>query len=166
MPSALSYESLRAHLDRNTDTDRPGDRVYFYDAHTYYSLSKPDEIDRARNFREQLQERFPGGSDQFYYGPFHLKLVGPHYEGQFKIVFTRHDYVELINWLVLHRPEDLSILVHPHTLDAAADHTHRALWLGPPFKVKTDRLEESTLKWKQKLAEGEDEGELLWQTYV
>ena len=64
-----------------------------------------------------MQKRF-SSEGNYYYGPTHEKAVGPHYEGQFKIVFTRQDYAEVVNYLTLHRPVDLSVLIHPHTLDA------------------------------------------------
>lgn len=93
--------------------------MYFYDAHTYYQLDNEEALEAAKAFKELMQERFKSGSN-FYYGPTHTKPVGPHYEGQFKIVFTRHNYTELVNWLVLHRPLGLSLLIHPHTLDAVS----------------------------------------------
>ena len=96
---------------------RPENRVYFYDAHTYYPLGDAVALDTAKQFKEQMQKRF-GSESNFYFGPTHTKAVGPHYEGQFKIVFTREDYAEVVNWLTLNRPLDLSILIHPHTLDA------------------------------------------------
>ena len=64
-----------------------------------------------------MQQRF-SSEDNFGYGKTHEQLVGPHTEWQFKIVFTRHDFTELVNWLIINRPLELSILVHPHTLDS------------------------------------------------
>ena len=43
------------------------------------------------------------------------------------------------------------------------DHTSRAMWLGPANKLKVEPLLPFERKMKQKVAEGADEAEVLWE---
>ena len=64
---------------------------------------------------------------------------GPHPAPELHVGFPLARFGELVPWLMLSRGE-LSVLVHPETGDALADHTAHALWLGPPLPINLDAL--------------------------
>lgn len=64
---------------------------------------------------------------------------GPHPAPELHVGFLLAHFGELVPWLMLNRDE-LSVLVHPETGDALADHTAHALWLGSPLPINLDAL--------------------------
>lgn len=65
--------------------------------------------------------------------------IGPHRKPNFRLRFTRGQFGRIVPWLMLHR-EGLSVLVHPYTEDGVADHSARALWLGPRLPLNFNFL--------------------------
>jgi len=64
---------------------------------------------------------------------------GPHPAAELHVGFPLVRFGELVPWLLVNR-SGLSVLVHPMTGDARADHTIHALWLGPPQPINLDAL--------------------------
>lgn len=64
---------------------------------------------------------------------------GPHPAAELHVGFPLVRFGELVPWLMVNR-SGLSVLVHPMTGNARADHTAHALWLGQPLPINLDAL--------------------------
>ena len=72
-------------------------------------------------------------------GRWHDALVGPHAQSMYQIAFPRTLLASFLPWLMLNR-DGLTILLHPGTGDAYADHTDHAAWLGGMLPLRLDVL--------------------------
>lgn len=115
-----------------TDIVDPG-VVEGYHAHIYY------DPQRTRGDAAQLREAIAAGFPQMRIGSWHDEPVGPHGVAMYQVVFEVADFPRFVPWLMLNRG-GLSVLVHPETGDAYADHTAHAVWLGPAQPLRTERL--------------------------
>jgi DOPA 4,5-dioxygenase len=92
-------------------------------AHVYYD---PDLTrTAAATLREAIGARFPAAA----LGRWHDRPVGPHPQAMYQIAFPPELLAELLTFLALNRA-GLTVLVHPETGRARADHTAHAVWLG------------------------------------
>jgi aromatic ring-cleaving dioxygenase len=97
------------------------DRVTGYHAHVYFDSETESE---AAALREALDERF-----DVTLGRWHHKPVGPHTAWMYQVAFAAEQFPVVVPFLALnHGP--LSVLIHPESGDALADHFDHALWLG------------------------------------
>lgn len=102
------------------------DLIKGYHAHVYFD-ARTEEA--ASALRAGLEERF-----DIAFGRWHHKPVGPHTAPMYQVAFGVDRFAEVVPFLALnHGP--LSVLVHPTTGDAVADHFEHALWLGPPLAL-------------------------------
>jgi len=108
-----------------------------YHAHIYYDPATTR--DRAARLRERVAAAFPEAK----IGRWHDELVGPHLRSMYQIAFPRALLASLLPWLMLNR-DDLTILVHPETGNAYADHTQHAAWLGGVLPLNADVLRGAT----------------------
>ena len=76
-------------------------------------------------------------------GRWHDQPVGPHPEAMYQIAFAADRLTAILPWLMLNR-SGLTILVHPDTGDAYADHARHALWLGAMLPLRLDVLKRSS----------------------
>jgi aromatic ring-cleaving dioxygenase len=106
-----------------------------YHAHIYYDPSTTR--DRAARLRERVAAAFPDAK----IGRWHDELVGPHLRSMYQIAFPRTLLASFLPWLMLNR-DGLTILLHPGTGDAYADHTEHAAWLGRVLPLKLHVLRE------------------------
>src|SRR2546430_17719519 len=97
--------------------------IQHYHAHIYYDPATTR--DRAARLREHVAAAFP----QARVGRWHDELVGPHLRSMYQIAFPSTLLASLLPWLMLNR-DGLTILLHPETGNAYADHTDHAAWLG------------------------------------
>ena len=104
-----------------------------YHAHIYYDPASTR--DRAARLRERVAEAFP----QARVGRWHDELVGPHLRSMYQVAFPRELLASLLPWLMLNR-DGLTILLHPGTGDAYADHTDHAAWFGEVLPLKLEVL--------------------------
>lgn len=100
-----------------------------YHAHVYF-----DEVtqQQAQELRSLISNEFP-----FVIGRFHTKLVGPHPNWSFQVIFNSRAFDSFIIWLEAHR-DGLTILIHADTGDDYVDHTERLDWLGEPAALNLD----------------------------
>jgi len=98
------------------------DEIEGYHAHVYWTSQ--EERDRAALLREELGERF-----DVKLGRWHDKLVGPHPRSSYQVAFPEAEFQKVVPWLMLNR-RGLTVLVHPLTGDAYADHSAFPVWLG------------------------------------
>jgi DOPA 4,5-dioxygenase len=90
-------------------------------AHIYYRVeTKP----QATALRERLGALYP-----VTLGRMHDVPVGPHPQAMFQIAFAPEAMPNVLPWLALNR-SGLTVLVHPETADALADHRDHAVWMG------------------------------------
>ena len=70
-------------------------------------------------------------------GRFHTKPVGPHPEWSCQLSFDADEFDRVVPWLDAYRGE-LSVLVHPLTGDALAEHSTLAGWLGDEVPLQLE----------------------------
>jgi aromatic ring-cleaving dioxygenase len=104
-----------------------------YHAHIYYDPATTR--DRAERLRQRVGEAFPEAK----IGRWHDELVGPHLKSMYQVAFPRALLASFLPWLLLNR-DGLTILVHPETGNAYADHTEHAAWLGGVLPLKAEAL--------------------------
>jgi len=81
---------------------------------------------------------FPGAT----LGRWHDTPVGPHTQSMYQIAFPPALLASFLPWLILNR-DGLSILLHPGTGDAYADHIDHAVWLGSALPLRMNVLRKS-----------------------
>ena len=92
---------------------------------------------------ESLRERVAAAFPEATLGRWHDALVGPHPQSMYQIAFPRTLLASFLPWLMLNR-DGLTILLHPGTGDAYADHTDHAVWLGGMLPLRLDVLRAAT----------------------
>jgi DOPA 4,5-dioxygenase len=114
-------------------TNAPADpaAITHYHAHIYYDPKMTRA--RAERLRERAGARFP----QARLGRWHDEMVGPHPQSMFQIAFPSEMLADFVPWLMLNR-DSLTVLLHPETGDALADHTRHAAWFGAVLPLRLD----------------------------
>jgi aromatic ring-cleaving dioxygenase len=107
--------------------------IRHYHAHVYYDPAS--SRDRAERLRQRVAAAFPEAT----LGRWHDELVGPHLQSMYQIAFPCSLLASFLPWLLLNR-DGLTILLHPGTGDAYADHTDHAAWLGGTLPLRLDVL--------------------------
>jgi len=110
----------------NTDPEITG-----YHAHVYYDAATKAE---AETLRAEIDARF-----KTVLGRWHDKPVGPHPHWSYQVAFEPNVFAELVPWLALNR-RGLTLLLHPETGDALADHSTHVMWLGESVELNLDAL--------------------------
>jgi aromatic ring-cleaving dioxygenase len=102
-----------------------------YHAHIYY-----DEVsrERAARIRELIESNF-----KVVMGRWRDMPVGPHPQAMYQVAFDAHEFARIVPWLMLNR-DGLTVLVHPETGDAYADHAVNPLWLGEKLQLNVEML--------------------------
>jgi DOPA 4,5-dioxygenase len=72
-------------------------------------------------------------------GALYERPVGPHAKAMFQVTITPEQFGAVVAWLMVNR-SGLSVLVHPMTGDAVADHETNPLWMGEPLPVDVELL--------------------------
>jgi DOPA 4,5-dioxygenase len=111
--------------------------IRHYHAHIYYDPAS--SRDRAAHLRERVAAAFPDAA----LGRWHDAPVGPHPQSMYQIAFPTTLLATFLPWLMLNR-DGLTILLHPGTGDAYADHTDHAVWFGGVLPLRLDVLREAT----------------------
>jgi len=104
-----------------------------YHAHIYYDPQATR--DRAAMLRERLAAAFPDAR----LGRWHDQPVGPHSGAMYQVAFGADRLAAILPWLMLNRL-GLTVLVHPETGDAQADHAEHAAWLGAVLPLRLEAL--------------------------
>jgi aromatic ring-cleaving dioxygenase len=102
-----------------------------FHAHVYFDIETREQASRLR---DGLAPRFA-----VELGRWHEKPIGPHSKAMYQVAFASDQFANVVPWLMLNR-EGLSILVHPMTGDAVADHIANPLWLGEPLPLDVEFL--------------------------
>jgi DOPA 4,5-dioxygenase len=128
-----------ADLPSGTDISlHRAEEIKGYHAHVYYDPAS--SRDSAALLREQMAAIFPDAR----LGRWHDHPVGPHPQAMFQVAFAADRLSAILPWLMLNR-SGLTILVHPETGDAYADHAHHAVWLGAMLPLRLDVLKAAAL---------------------
>ena len=114
--------------------------IKHYHAHIYYD--PVSSRDRAARLRERVAAAFPEAT----LGRWHDALVGPHPQSMYQVAFPRALLASFLPWLMLNR-DGLTILLHPGTGDAYADHTDHAVWLGGTLPLRPLRTGERGMRY-------------------
>jgi DOPA 4,5-dioxygenase len=112
--------------DTASAVQRPRNLYARYHAHVYFDAAT---LEQARLLCEQAASTFGVAM-----GRVHQRPVGPHPRWSCQLTFDAQHFDPLIAWLDAHR-DGLTVLVHPSTGDAFADHTMHASWLGTPVEL-------------------------------
>lgn len=102
------------------------DLVGGYHAHVYFDADSEAE---AASLREALDHRF-----DVTLGRWHHKPVGPHTAWMYQVAFDVDQFPVVVPFLALNHGS-LSVLIHPMSGDALADHLDHALWLGERLPI-------------------------------
>jgi aromatic ring-cleaving dioxygenase len=92
----------------------------------------------VRSYEKTWQRPFPGVT----LGRWHDTPVGPHTQSMYQLAFPPGLLASFLPWLMLNR-NGLSILLHPGTGDAYADHIDHAVWLGSALPLRVNVLRKS-----------------------
>ncbi|KIY48228.1 hypothetical protein FISHEDRAFT_43717 [Fistulina hepatica ATCC 64428] len=65
--------------------------------------------------------------------------MGPHPVGSYEIWTPRETFSAVFSYLCMNRG-NLSVLIHPLTVDQRIDHEFRNAWIGPSFPLDLSRL--------------------------
>jgi DOPA 4,5-dioxygenase len=65
---------------------------------------------------------------------------GPHPIGSYEVWVPQEYFAKVYSWFLLHRPSNISVLLHPLTRHELLDHTERAVFLGSSIPLKLDAL--------------------------
>jgi aromatic ring-cleaving dioxygenase len=114
---------------------KPVSDITAWHAHVYYDPGTTR--DRAARLRDWVAERFA-----VQMGRWHDVPVGPHPRAMYQIAFDVGLFPTLVPFLALNRMA-LTVLVHPNTDDAYADHLEHALWLGEKLSLDGSLLPRS-----------------------
>lgn len=98
------------------DTDIRG-----FHAHVYFDAGTRPTAERIH---DALARRF-----DLKLGRLHDRPLGPHPKPMFEVELEPEHFATVVPWLMINRA-GLSVLVHPTTDDAVADHATRPLWMG------------------------------------
>lgn len=128
---------MRKKLATATAAPADAEIIRHYHAHIYYDPAS--SRDRAARLRERVAAAFPDAT----LGRWHDAPVGPHPQSMYQIAFPTTLLATFLPWLMLNR-DGLTILLHPGTGDAYADHTDHAVWLGGLLPLRLDVLREAT----------------------
>ena len=116
------------------------DIIEHYHAHVYYDPAS--SRDRAARLRERVAATFPGVT----LGRWHDTPVGPHTQSMYQIAFPPALLASFLPWLMLNR-DGLSVLLHPGTGDAYADHIDHAAWAGRQNAVSNPSPHVAAFDW-------------------
>ncbi len=105
--------------------------IRFYHAHIYYDASSRPA---AARLREEIERRF-----EVVMGRWRDEPVGPHPQPMYQVKFDPPEFARIVPWLMINRA-GLTVLVHPDTGDAVADHAVNPLWLGQKLDLRIDIL--------------------------
>ena len=115
----------------SADGEKTTDTITGYHAHVYFDAASEAQ---AAVLRDAIGAHF-----DVELGRWHHKPVGPHPAWMYQVAFAPAQFAELVPYLALNRA-GLSVLVHPMTGDALADHLDHALWLGEPLTLDPEPL--------------------------
>lgn len=126
----LTRDRLIAH--RAATAGEPAHRhVWFFHAHVYFD---PDHEGEAMSLCERIQAELVPGKHVQLNGVM-PRPIGPHPVGNFEVLFTREAFADVMTWFQFHRPDWMSILIHPCTEKMELDHSTRAIWFGPQLTI-------------------------------
>ena len=103
-----------------------------YHAHIYYDPATTRGV--AESVCAGLGEKFAVEIEGFRDTP-----RGPHPISNVLVIFKPDEFERVVPHLMQNRA-GLDVLVHPLTLDAVADHSDFAIWLGNPVPLKLHTL--------------------------
>jgi DOPA 4,5-dioxygenase len=108
-----------------------------YHAHIYY-----DEATRsdASWVRDEIRRRY-----SVVTGRWREKPVGPHPISMYQVAFETDIFDQIVPWLMLNH-RGLSVLIHPESNDAVADHEDFPIWLGPKLDLNIEFLRQFAQK--------------------
>lgn len=109
------------------------DKIKGYHAHIYFRDEAEEK--KAKSLQQAAIKAFADVDSEYWIE----ESRGPHPVPNFVMEFMCEQYPAVVPWLSLNH-DGLSVLIHPMTGDAPADHSEYALWLGDKIDVYLDRF--------------------------
>jgi DOPA 4,5-dioxygenase len=107
------------------------DDIRGFHAHVYFDATSRRTAERLH---ESLAQRFG-----VKVGALHDRPIGPHAKPMFQVTIAVEQFAAVVPWLMINR-SGLSVLVHPTTGDAVADHETNPLWMGESLPIDVELL--------------------------
>jgi DOPA 4,5-dioxygenase len=110
--------------------------------HVYWFLHDQHTKDQAESLRSEIIRL----TNQKYFVAIPLDTVnyeprGPHPIGSYEVWVPQEHFAKVYSWFLLHRPSNISVLLHPLTKHEMLDHTERAVFLGSSIPLKLNALQ-------------------------
>ncbi|KAJ3072010.1 hypothetical protein HK102_006335 [Quaeritorhiza haematococci] len=111
--------------------DLPGGEVKEWHFHIYWHTQSPS----SRSAALYLRNRILHLTFTHYFTAKPLPTIndspiGPHPMSSYEVWVPYESFARFYSWIVLNRPKDVSVMIHPLTREEVKDHTERAVFLG------------------------------------
>jgi DOPA 4,5-dioxygenase len=110
--------------------------------HIYFNTTSPSQTAAALDLRNAvLALRKAGVFAAVPLARVNTAPIGPHPAGSYEIWVPKESFAAVFSYLSLNHGA-LSVLVHPLTRQEVADHSIRKAWIGDPWPVMLEVLDE------------------------
>ncbi|KAJ3194858.1 hypothetical protein HK101_001749 [Irineochytrium annulatum] len=134
-------EKLAMLADRPNKTKEELEEIKEFHFHIYWLTSSIKAKEAALALREEVFRLNKSGF--FVAVPLsHVNEVprGPHPMGSYEIWCPKEHFSRCYQWLIVNRPEEVSIFIHPLSRQEILDHSYRAAFVGPSAPLFLDAL--------------------------
>jgi DOPA 4,5-dioxygenase len=112
-------------------TENESEEIKEYHFHVYWFINDTRTEQLALNLRAAILAQ----NEKQYFTAIPLdrvnsEPVGPHPIASYEVWVPQEYFARFYSWILLNRPRELSILLHPLTREEVRDHTERAVFLG------------------------------------
>lgn len=140
----------------NAEIDWPDPEIKEWHFHVYFFQQNEDSVNAAMRIRSMLIDAVARNEFIVVLNGINntilprvnvsniprvnLGPVGPHPCGSYEVWTPKEYLAPALSFMMRHRGE-LTILLHPLSPSSLEDHTGRAMWLGPPYRLDLTVLE-------------------------
>jgi DOPA 4,5-dioxygenase len=151
MANSTAATANHINGDVDLDLDRALDEeIKEFHFHVYFYQNNAESVKEAVALHNKIQALVKSGFFHPVPGKIYHEPFMPHLIGSYEVWCAREHFARTYAWFLLNRG-NLSVLVHPLTLEEIKDHSDRAVWMGSPFPLDFSFLVEKLPKpdWAQ-----------------